>query len=105
MSDFSSDRDHNEQEESFASLLDSYSPPADTEFQVGDKLAGKIISIGKDTVFVDTNTKIDGVVEKKELLDESGQLPFQEGDALELFIVALTEDEIKLSKAISGIGG
>ena len=67
MSDFFSDKDNHEQEESFASLLDSYNPTADTDFQVGDKLVGKIISIGKDTVFVDTNTKIDGVVEKKEL--------------------------------------
>ncbi len=105
MSDFFSDENGNKHEESFASLLDSYSPGLNEAVRVGDKVQGKIISIGKDAVFVDTSTKIDGVVDKAELLDEDGQLPFNEGDTIELFVVSLTEDEIKLSKAISGIGG
>ena len=99
------DEENDEKQESFASLLDSYSPAAGLDLRVGDKVVGKIISIGKDAVFVDTGTKVDGVVDKAELLDEDGELPLVEGDELELFIVALTEDEIKLSKAISGIGG
>jgi small subunit ribosomal protein S1 len=32
-------------------------------------------------------------------------LALQEGDILELYVVALSEEEIKLSKAVSGIGG
>jgi len=98
---------HNEEEkeESFATLLDSYSPGIDTEIQVGDKLHTKIISIGKDTVFVDTGTKIDGVVEKAELLDENRQMTLKEGDSLELYVIKADEDEIRLSKAVSGIGG
>ncbi len=99
------DKDSDEKQESFASLLDSYSPAAGLDLRVGDKVVGKIISIGKDAVFVDTGTKVDGVVDKAELLDEDGELPLVEGNELELFIVALTEDEIKLSRAISGIGG
>ena len=105
MSDFFSDENDNKHEESFASLLDSYSPGLNATVRVGDKVQGKIISIGKDAAFVDTNTKIDGVVDKSELLDEDGQLPYNEGDEIELFVVSITEDEIKLSKAISGIGG
>ena len=46
-------------EESFAALLDQYSPGSGAELRVGDKIEGKIISIGSDTVFVDTGTKID----------------------------------------------
>jgi small subunit ribosomal protein S1 len=99
------DENDEKEEKSFASLLDSYSPINGKELQVGDKVQGKIISIGKDTVFVDTNTKIDGVADKQELVDENGQLQYEEGDLIELFVVSLTEDEIKLSKAISGIGG
>jgi small subunit ribosomal protein S1 len=105
MSDFISDDDSNEHEESFASLLESYSPGLNGGIRVGDKIQGKIISIGRDAVFVDTSTKIDGVADKAELLDENGQLPYNEGDVIELFVVSLTDDEIKLSKAISGIGG
>jgi small subunit ribosomal protein S1 len=98
--------DNNEEiEESFAEMLDAYSPGSDVEFGIGDKIHGKIVSIGRDSVFIDTGTKVDGAVDKAELLDENGQLPFQEGDFLELYVVALSEEEIKLSKAVSGIGG
>lgn len=99
------DEKNGKEEKSFASLLDSYCPIDSKELQVGDKVQAKIISIGKDTVFVDTNTKIDGVVDKQELVDENGQLQHEEADVIELYVVSLTEDEIKLSKAISGIGG
>ena len=91
-------------ETNFATLLDSYSPGDTTDFQVGDKVRGKIISIGRDTIFVDIGTKIDGVVEKTELLNENKQINFEEGDVVELYIVELTEDEIRLSKALSGVG-
>ena len=99
------DKNSDEEQESFASLLDSYSPSAERDLRVGDRMVGKIISIGKDTVFIDTGTKIDGAVDMAELTDKSGELLLKEGDEVELFIVALSEDEIKLSKAISGIGG
>jgi ribosomal protein S1 len=56
-------------------------------------------------VFVDTGTKVDGVVEKSELLDEEGRLPLVEGDELDLYVVAADESEIRLSRAMSGIGG
>ena len=94
-----------EQEQSFAAMLDAYSPGLEADISIGDKIRGKIISIGKDSVFVDTGTKIDGVVEKAELLDKDRQLEYQEGDMLELYIVALSDDEIRLSKAVAGIGG
>ncbi len=105
MADNSLNEVNDEKGVSFASLLDSYNPDSGADLQVGDKVKGKIISIGKDTVFVDAHSKIDGVVDKAELLDEDGQIPYEEGDLIELFVVSRTEDEIKLSKAISGIGG
>jgi small subunit ribosomal protein S1 len=105
MADNRLNENNNIEEKSFASLIDSYSPGTGRELQVGDKVEGKIISIGKDAVFVDAHSKIDGVVDKAELLDENGQILYQEGDLIELFVVSRTEDEIKLSKAISGIGG
>ncbi len=100
------DDDNNEEnEKSFAEMLDAYSPGTDAEVGIGDKIRGKIVSIGRDSVFIDTGSKIDGVVDKGELIDKNGQLALQEGDILELYVVALSEEEIKLSKAVSGIGG
>ena len=100
------DDDKNEEnEESFAKMLDAYSPGSVAEVGIGDKIRGKIVSIGRDSVFIDTGTKIDGAVDKAELLDKDGQLALQEGDILELYVVAFSDEEIKLSKAVSGIGG
>ena len=105
MSNYSDDENNDEKEQSFAAMLEAYSPGAETDMGVGDKIKGKIVSIGKDAVFVATGTKIDGVVDKAELIDENGELTLREGDTLELYIVALSDEEIKLSRALSGIGG
>lgn len=94
-----------DQEESFAEMFESYSAGMNEDIRVGDKIAGKIISIGDSAVFIDTGTKADGVVEIEELKDESGELPYAVGDTLELFVVAADESEIRLSKAIAGVGG
>ncbi|MDM8539410.1 S1 RNA-binding domain-containing protein, partial [Desulfobacterales bacterium HSG17] len=93
------------EEESFADLFESYNTGMSEDLQVGDIVKGEIISIGMDTVFVNTGTKIDGAVEKLELLDENNELTFSLGDTLELYVVSLSENEIRLSKALSGAGG
>ena len=91
-------------ETNFATLLDAYAPKAKKDMQVGDKVRGKIISISKDTIFVDIGDKIDGVAETEELLNEDQKMPYKEGDTVELYVVGLGEDEIRLSKALSGAG-
>jgi len=93
------------EEESFADLLESYSDGMKDDLQVGDKISGQIIAIGKDTIFIDTGTKIDGAAEKQELLDDNQAFPYEVGDTLELYVVSMSEDEIRLSRALSGIGG
>ncbi len=91
--------------ENFADLLDSYNAGMNENLRVGEKISGEIIAVGKDSVFVNTGTKIDGAAEKKELLNENGEFPYHVGDVLELYVVAVTENEIRLSAAISGAGG
>jgi small subunit ribosomal protein S1 len=95
----------NGQEEDFAKLYESFTSSMGESLRLGDKIKGQIISIGKDSVFVDTGTKIDGVVDSAELLDKQGHLPYQVGDTLELYVVSLRGDEIRLSKAVSGAAG
>ncbi len=94
----------NGEEQSFADLLDSYSSGMNEDISVGDRIKGEIISVGKDTVYVDTGTKIDGVIEKHELIDENGEFPHKNGDILELYVVSFDGNEIRLSKALTGIG-
>jgi small subunit ribosomal protein S1 len=94
----------NSKEDSFEDLFEAYSNGMREGLRLGDRLRGKIISIGKESVFVDTGTKVDGVVDRNELLDENQELPFKEGDILELYVVSDDESEIRLSKTLSGIG-
>lgn len=94
-----------EEEESFADMFEAYTAGMQDDIQVGDQVRGKIISISNQTVFVDTGTKADGIVEIEELTDASGQLTCAVGDEIELFVVSASESEIRLSKAIAGVGG
>jgi len=95
----------NGEQEDFAKLYESFTSGMGDSLRVGDRVRGPIISIGKDSVFVDTGMKIDGVVDASELLDDQGRLPYQVGDTVELYVVSLGGDEIRLSKAVKGAAG
>ncbi|MEN6475909.1 MAG: S1 RNA-binding domain-containing protein [Syntrophaceae bacterium] len=98
-------KDQNNSGTAMADLLDAYEKEKKPRVHVGDKIKGEIIAIGKDTVFVDTGTKIDGVVEIEELLDAERNLNYKVGDTLELYVISIRSSGITLSRAISGIGG
>lgn len=102
MTDIFGDDDNENKDESFAELFEEYSADINDDIQLGDRIEGKIISIGEKSVYVDTGSMSDGVVDKKELLDENGELPFAAGDSIELYVVSMSESEIILSKALSG---
>ncbi len=95
----------NQEEQSFAELFEAYDKNTDDDFKTGDKIKGEIISIGMDTVFINTGAKIDAAVNKEELLDDNGELPYKVGDTLELYVVSADENEMRLSRALSGAGG
>lgn len=94
-----------DQEQSFAELFEASYAGQGEPLKVGDKISARIISIGAESVYLDTGTKIDGVADKKELLDAEGNLPFKEGDTVDLYVVSKTRSEIMLSRALAGAGG
>ncbi len=96
---------NNNGEQSFAELFEASLTERGGEVSVGDKITGAIISIEKDFVFVDTGAKLDGVVEKAELLDENGELPYKEGDSIDLYVTSVKGGSVTLSKALGGAGG
>ncbi|MBS3758945.1 MAG: 30S ribosomal protein S1 [Desulfobacterales bacterium] len=96
-------QDPNENE-NFETLFESYMTDMSPDIRVGDKISGEIIVIGQDNVFLNTGSKIDGVVEKSELVDENGELPYKVGDRLDLYVVSIGDGEIQLSKAIGASG-
>ena len=91
--------------EDFAELFASYESQRKTALKAGDKISGTVISIGQKAAFVDCGTAVDGIVDREELLNDAGELSVAEGDTLELYVVGVTDDSVRLSKALTGIGG
>ncbi len=94
--------DEEKKDDNFAELFEQYSADINADIQQGDRIEGEIISIGTKSVYIDTGSMCDGVVDKNELLDENGEMTYQKGDIVGLYVVSMTESEIILSKALSG---
>jgi small subunit ribosomal protein S1 len=81
-------------EDDFAKMLAEYEGPETgrskkkrKEPTVGDEVRGRIISIGRDSAFVDLGAKSDGVIELSQLRDADGKLIVKEGDELTATVV------------------
>jgi len=92
-------------EENFADLFEQYMTDVKDDLRVGEEVNGKVIAIGDESVFVNTGTKVDGALDRVELIDENGDLRVKVGDTLKLYVVSIAEGEIRLSRALSGAGG
>src|SRR5262245_27912887 len=74
--------------EDFAALLAEYDQkPRRRDPQVGEKVRGKVTSIGRDAVFLDLGGKSEGMIDAAELRDEDGKLQVKIGDTLEARVV------------------
>ena len=53
-------KEEEDSEESFADLLEEYDDRMNKDLEIGDKLRGKIISIGRESVFIGVDWKHSG---------------------------------------------
>ena len=82
-----------DQDEDFAAMLaesERGAPRAKKRPRVGDQITGKVISIGKDAVFVDVGGKAEGQLERGEVSDPEGKLLVKVGDSIDARVVADT---------------
>lgn len=71
---------------SFAQMLDeSYSTPK--HFSVGEKVEAVIVKISPEWVFLDLGAKSEGYVDRKEFIDEHGNLTVKEGDKITAYFI------------------
>ena len=92
--------------ENFAELFTkSEAQKAKNKIQHGVKMSVKILGFDDSSVFVDLGSKTDGYINKEELLDVNGNFNYKTGDELEVYVVAVTESEIRLSRALGGDAG
>lgn len=94
-----------EEEISFAEMLAEHereeAPHA--RLSPGQRVSVRVVAITGDTVFVSTGSKVDGIVDREEL-EVDGELSVQVGGMLDLYVVTVSPQEVKLSKILRGAG-
>jgi small subunit ribosomal protein S1 len=79
-----------DQDDDFASMFaeSEKDKPRTKRPKVGDLVKGKIVTIGKDAVFVDLGSKAEGQLERSQVSDNEGNLLVKVGDVLEARVVS-----------------
>jgi small subunit ribosomal protein S1 len=86
----------------FAAMLGESFKRGNKKLSVGDKIKGELLVVGKEDVFVSTGTMTDGVISRRELMDESGNVPHKVGDVLDFYVTLVRASEIRLSRKATG---
>jgi small subunit ribosomal protein S1 len=91
-------------EKNLLAMLDKYDKPITPAPEVGTKVTGKILSIGKQFALVDINAKNEAMMKLQELMDAKNVLTKKPGDLIEAYIVSVANHEIMLSTVLSTSG-
>jgi small subunit ribosomal protein S1 len=86
-------------EGSFADMLASAAATPRRRFQVGDKVAGKIIQLGQDVAFLELGSGVaEAMIEVAELKDAEGNVSAREGDIIDGVVVQAGDRGVVVSK-------
>lgn len=101
----SSSFSHDENNESFAELFAAQDDKQQNKrLAPGDRVQAVIIAVSGESVFLDVGIKLDGIMEKKDILDAAGESVAGVGDTIEAWVTGVTAQEIRLSRSMSGSG-
>ena len=89
--------------EDFAAMLASQEN-SQVRVSAGQKVTGKVIEVTEDSVFVNVGVKIDGIMDRKDWLDNEGNLTLNVGDSIEAYVTKATSQEIILARSMNGAG-
>ena len=94
-----------DEELSFAEMLAQHEKEETPQARLspGQRVSVRIVAITADTIFVSTGSKVDGIVDREEM-EVDGELPYQVGDILDLYVVTVSPQEVKLSRILRGTG-
>lgn len=76
-------------ETNFADLFNA-SIHTETRIKVGEVTEGKVISIGKENIFLDLGTRAEGMMDREECIHK-GQLTIQEGETIQVLVSAFRD--------------
>ena len=69
-----------------------------TEFKHGDKVRGKVVSITNDSIFVDLGMKSEAWLDKREAMDDEGNLTVEVGEEIDAQVVKVFPEGVRLSR-------
>jgi small subunit ribosomal protein S1 len=99
---FEEKKDLETPQEKLMKMLDEHDTVSTREPKTGEKIEGKVLSVGKDHVFVDIGAKNEAMIKRGELLDKEGELTVKPGDRVEAYVISTEEGETVLSRSLSG---
>jgi ribosomal protein S1 len=59
-----------EEGKSFAEMFEAIPKFKDRKFVAGETVSGRVVKVGKDTIFIDLESKSEGIAEAEEFLDK-----------------------------------
>ena len=68
----------------------------------GEEIQAAIVQISDDTIFLDLNSKSEGVLNAAELKDENGNLSVKEGDIIKAYFLDDNNGEMRFTTKIAG---
>jgi len=93
--------DEMSEEQSFAELLEA-SLVKPVQFNAGQKVQARIVKISAEWIFLDLGGKSEGYLDRKELLDDEGNLSVKEGDTIEAYFLSAGANELRFTTRIAG---
>ena len=85
----------------FAKLFESTLTKME-RLQPGQMVETQIVSISKDSIFLQLSGKSEGVLERAELTDQDGKLSVKEGDTVKVYFLDSKNGEMNFTTRISG---
>lgn len=71
-------------------------------FEPGQEIETEIVAITDDYIFLDLNAKTEGVMDRKELEDDDGNISVKEGDKIKVFFTGMVDGEFRFTTKIAG---
>jgi small subunit ribosomal protein S1 len=96
------DQDKKNTPSAFAQMFEESLKTKTKRPSVGDKVQGEVLVAGREDIFVAIGSQQEGIVPRKELLNENGEITCKAGDKLELYVTQIRKGEIFLSPKATG---
>ena len=93
--------DEMSEEGSFAELFEG-TLVKPVQFNPGQKVEARIVKISAEWIFLDLGGKSEGYLDRKELVDEEGELSVKEGDMVQAYFLSVGANELRFTTRITG---